>query len=170
MQSQRPAAVLILIYPIDETPHLVLTRRTETVQTHKGQISLPGGSHEGQETLVQTALREANEELAVATTGLDVLGTLTPLYVGVSDFLITPVVAIASHRPDFFPDPVEVVEVIEAPLAQLVDPAIRVEEDWQIRGVTVRVPFFAIGPNKVWGATAMILAEFVALLEQARQS
>lgn len=98
------------------------------------------------------------------------LGTLTPLYVGVSDFLITPVVAIASHRPDFFPDPVEVVEVIEAPLAQLVDPAIRVEEDWQIRGVTVRVPFFAIGPNKVWGATAMILAEFVALLEQARQS
>jgi 8-oxo-dGTP pyrophosphatase MutT (NUDIX family) len=161
----RDAAVLILIYPISPTLHLVLTRRTETVQNHKGQISLPGGAHEGAESLQQTALREAHEELAVDPAGLEILGSLTPLYVGVSDYLITPVVALTAHRPDFHPDPVEVVEAIDMPLALLLDPGARREEDWQIRGFTVHVPFFAVGPHKVWGATAMILAELAALLE-----
>jgi 8-oxo-dGTP pyrophosphatase MutT (NUDIX family) len=161
----RVAAVLILVYPIASVLHLVLTRRTETVQNHKGQISLPGGAHEGQESLEETALREAREELAIATGGLELLGRLTPLYVGVSDYTITPVVAMTARRPRFRPDPVEVVEAIEVPLSILLDPAARRQEDWEIRGVHARVPFFAIGPHKVWGATAMILAEFAALLE-----
>ena len=165
--SGRAAAVLILIYPVDGAPYLALTRRTETVQNHKGQISLPGGAHEGNETITQTALREANEELAVITSGVELLGTLTPVYIGVCDYLITPVVAIATQRPDFRPDPLEVVEAIEIPLSLLLDPAARSEEDWEIRGFSVHVPFFSVGPHKVWGATAMILAEFAALLEQA---
>jgi 8-oxo-dGTP pyrophosphatase MutT (NUDIX family) len=163
----RDAAVLVLVYPIGFTLHLVLTRRTETVQNHKGQISLPGGAREGQESLVQAALREANEELAIPTTGLELLGSLTPLYVGVSDYLITPAVAIAAERPQFRPDPLEVVEAIDVPLALLLDPGARREEDWEIRSARVHVPFFALGPHKVWGATAMILAEFAALLETA---
>ena len=165
-RRERAAAVLILVYPLDAVPHLVLTRRTDTVQSHKGQISLPGGSHEGNETLIETALREANEEIAVSSANLEVLGTLTPLYVGVSDYLITPVVAIAPRRPDFRPDPVEVVEVIEAPLYLLLDASIRVEEDWIVRDVPVHIPFFAVGPHKVWGATAMMLSEFAVMLEQ----
>jgi len=143
----------------------VLTRRTETVQTHKGQISLPGGAREGDETLIATALREAHEELNVTPDGLEVLGTLTPLYVGVSGYLITPVVGIAPQRPPFRPDPLEVVEIIEPPLSILLDPGARREEDWEIRGQPVHVPFFAVGPHKVWGATAMILSEFADLLE-----
>jgi len=168
-QHGRAAAVLLVVYLIDGDPHLVLTRRTETVQNHKGQISLPGGAREGNETLVETALREANEEVAVQPGDLQVLGTLTPVFVAVSGYLITPVVAVSARRPAFVPDPVEVVEVIEAPLSCLVDPAARREEDWELRGANVHVPYFAIGPHKVWGATAMILAEFAALLEGARQ-
>jgi 8-oxo-dGTP pyrophosphatase MutT (NUDIX family) len=163
----RASAVLILVYPAHDELHLVLTRRTDTVQNHKGQISLPGGAREDQETAVENALREANEELAIAPAGLEVLGTLSHVYVGASDYLITPVVAIAPHRPDFQPDPIEVVEVIEAPLSCLLDPAARQEEEREIRGINAQVPFYAIGPHKVWGATAMILAEFAALLENA---
>ena len=166
-RRERAAAVLILVYLVDDVPYLVLTRRTDTVQTHKGQISLPGGSREGNETPVETALREANEEVSVSSANLEILGTLTPIYIGVSDYLITPVVAIAPHRPDFRADPVEVVEIIEAPLSLLLDPSVRVEEDWDVRGVSVRIPFFAVGPHKVWGATAMILSEFAAMLEQS---
>jgi len=166
----RPASVLILVYPLHSAPHLVLTRRTETVQTHKGQVSLPGGAREGDETIEQTAKREADEELAIRADGLELLGTLSPLYVGVSDYLITPVVALSTLRPNFRADPVEVVEVIEAPLSLFVDPSARRTEEWEIRGAPVRVPFFAVGSHKVWGATAMILAEFSALLERELQS
>lgn len=168
-QHGRDAAVLILVYLIDADPYLVLTRRVETVQNHKGQISLPGGAHEGEETLVETALREAREEIAVSPGDVQVLGTLTPVYVSVSGYLVTPFVAITAQRPTFRPDPSEVVEAIEAPLNSLLDPALRHEEDWQIRGATVHVPYFAIGSHKVWGATAMILAEFASLLEAACQ-
>ena len=163
----RAAGVLVLIYPLDNVPHLVLTRRTDTVQSHKGQVSLPGGAHEGDETIEQTALREAREELAVPANRLELLGTLSPLYVGVSDYLITPLVALSPERPHFRPDPLEVVEVIETPLSLLVDASARRIEEWDIRGAAVRVPFFAIGHHKVWGATAMILAEFAALLDGA---
>ncbi len=168
-QHGRDAAVLIIVYPLDGDPYFVLTRRTETVQNHKGQISLPGGAREGDESLVDTALREAREEIAVEPAELDVLGMLTPLYVPVSGYLITPCVAIAARRPTFRPDPLEVVEIIEAPLSCLIDPALRQEDDWPVRGAIAHVPYFAIGPHKVWGATAMILAEFASLLEAARQ-
>jgi len=161
----KEAAVLILVYPIEGVPHLVLTKRTETVANHKGQISLPGGAREGDEDLLTTALRETREELGIDTDALDILGSLTPLYVGTSDYLITPLVAVAPARPAFRPDPVEVDELIEAPLALLVDPGRCVEEDWDIRGFRLRVPFFRIGPHKVWGATAMILSELATLLE-----
>lgn len=159
--------MLILVYPVHDVLYLVLTRRTDTVQNHKGQISLPGGAREDRETAADNALREANEELAIVPAGLEVLGTLTPVYVAASDYVITPVVAIAPHRPDFQPDPIEVMEVIEAPLSCLLDPAARQEEEREIRGIYAHVPFYAVGPHKVWGATAMILAEFAALLESA---
>jgi 8-oxo-dGTP pyrophosphatase MutT (NUDIX family) len=166
----RGAAVLVLIYAIDGALHLVLTRRTETVQNHKGQISLPGGAQEAGESLIQTALREANEELAIATDGLEILGTLSDIYVNVSNYLITPVVALAPARPTFHPDPIEVTAVIEMPLSLLLDPPARGEEDWEVRGAPVHVPFFIVGQHKVWGATAMILAEFAHLLEKAAGS
>lgn len=164
----KEGGVLILLYPRRAQLHLALTRRTDTVAHHKGQISLPGGEREPHDgSLKMTALRETQEELGIETGGLQVLGTLTPLYIPVSDYCIYPYIASSEERPGFHPDPVEVAEVLEVPLSQLMDPATRQVEDWVVRGFPMRVPFFAVGVHKVWGATAMVLSEFVALLRSS---
>lgn len=160
----RRAAVLALFYPCDHEVCLVLTRRTDALETHKGQISLPGGSMDPGEDVDTAARREALEELAVDPATIDVLGQLSPLYIPPSGFCIYPVVGYTPSRPVFQPNPTEVAEVIEAPLRLLAAPATRCEEVWSIRGADVRVPFYAVGPHKVWGATAMVLCELLALL------
>ena len=160
----RQGGVLILLYSKDGHLHFPLTRRTETLGDHKGQISLPGGAREGDEPLEWTALRETHEELGVDPRSVKVLGGLTPLYIFHSDYCITPYVAARPARPTFVPDPVEVAEVLEVPLLTLLDPAIRQEEEWVLHETITRVPFYQIGEHKVWGATAMVLSEFAAVL------
>jgi 8-oxo-dGTP pyrophosphatase MutT (NUDIX family) len=166
-EKPRQAGVLILLYPHNGQLQFPLTRRTETVETHKGQISLPGGAQEGSERLQDTALRETCEELAACREALTVLGPLSPLYIPPSGFLIHPFVAYADARPSFDPDPVEVAELIEVPLPLLLDPLTKEREEWLIRGSRVDVPFFHIFGHKVWGATAMVLAELVTVLHEA---
>ncbi len=163
----RAGGVLLLLYPINGRLHLVLTRRTEELSRHKGQISLPGGAREPGESFEEAALREAHEELNLNPADVQVLGRLSPLYIPPSNYCIRPVVGYTPARPDFQPDPREVAEVLEVPLAELLDPATVREEDWLLRGITVRVPFFAVQQHKVWGATAMVLAEFVALIRSS---
>lgn len=165
--SPREAAVLILLYPRDGRLCFPLTRRTDTVENHKGQISLPGGAREAGESLPETALRETREELRAGPDDWAVLGALTPLYIPPSGFLISPFVAYSSTRPTFDPDPVEVAELIETPLALLFDPALVVREEWELRGILTQVPFFHVYGHKVWGATAMVLSELVTLLREA---
>jgi 8-oxo-dGTP pyrophosphatase MutT (NUDIX family)/predicted RNA-binding protein with TRAM domain len=161
------AGVLVLLYPgRDGELSLVLTRRTESVENHRGQISLPGGSMEAGENAVAAALREAQEELAVNPARLELLGKLSPLYIPASGFCIYPVVAYAWERPAFLPDPREVAEVIEVPLAHLLEPSVCCVEQRQMEGREVRVPFYAVGRHKVWGATAMVLCELLTLLSQ----
>jgi 8-oxo-dGTP pyrophosphatase MutT (NUDIX family) len=160
----RQGGVLILLYPKDGRLYFPLTRRTETLEDHRGQISLPGGAREGDEPLEWTALRETHEELGVDPQSVEVLGALTPLYIFLSDYCITPYVAARPDRPTFIPDPVEVAEVLRVPLLTLLDPTIRREEEWVLHGTSTRVPFYQIGEHKVWGATAMVLSEFVVVL------
>ncbi len=159
------AAVLILLYPGDEGAAIVLTRRTDTVGRHASQVSLPGGRREDGESLEETALRECAEELAVEPRSVTVLGRLSPLDVHASGFRIHPVVGTADARPDFAPDPREVAEIIEAPLAAL-GPSAR-EETWTYQGLTRQVPFFLVQSHKIWGATAMILSELLELVGEA---
>jgi 8-oxo-dGTP pyrophosphatase MutT (NUDIX family) len=161
----RQGGVLILLYPKDGRLHFPLTRRTETLEDHKGQISLPGGAREGDEPLEWTALRETYEELGVDPQTVQVLGALTPLYIFPSDYCITPYVAARPDRPTFVPDPIEVAAVLEVSLVTLLDPTIRQEEEWVLHGTATQVPFYQIGEHKVWGATAMVLSEFVAVLD-----
>jgi 8-oxo-dGTP pyrophosphatase MutT (NUDIX family) len=161
----RRAAVLVLLYPGDGGLRLVLTRRTDVVENHRGQISFPGGSLDPGETIEQAALREAEEELGVNPAEPELLGRLSPLYIQHSGFCVFPVVAHVGARPVFTPSPHEVAEVIEASLTHLLSPATRGEETWQLRGAPVQVPFYAVGPHKVWGATAMMLSELLALLQ-----
>lgn len=161
----RRAGVLVLIYPCGDDACLVLTRRTDVLDTHRGQISFPGGSLDPGEDAATAALREGWEELAIDPARLEVIGALSPLYIPPSGFCIYPTVAVAAARPDFIPNPHEVAEIIEAPLAHLLAPNTRQEEVWEIRGAPVRVPFYAVGHHKVWGATAMVLCELLALLQ-----
>ncbi len=161
----RQAGVLLILYPIHGALHLALTVRTSDLNHHSGQISLPGGGwEEGDGSLQETALREAREEIGISVERLELFGSLTPLYVPTSNNLVHPFVAYASQRPTFHPDPKEVAELLDVPLSLLLDPATRREEDWIWHGIPLHVPFYAVGAHKVWGATAIRLAEFLALL------
>ena len=169
--SQEPpqhAGVLLLLYPQGHSLYFVLTKRTETVLNHKGQISFPGGRREeGDLSLAHTALREAEEELGIALPEAELLGELTIHHTSASNYDIHPFVAQLPCRPEFHPSEAEVAEVLEVPLADLLDPARLVEEDWELRGREVIVPFFALNGQKVWGATGTILNEFKVMLESA---
>jgi 8-oxo-dGTP pyrophosphatase MutT (NUDIX family) len=162
----RRAGVLVLLYPRGDELYLVLTRRTEQLVSHRGQVSFPGGGLHVGESVRQAALREAEEELSVAPAELDLLGDLSPLYIPASGYCVYPLVAFAARRPDFLPSPHEVAEIIETPLSRLLDPATRCEEMWPWQDGYRRVPFYAIGEHKVWGATAMMLCELVTLINE----
>lgn len=162
----RRAGVLILLYPHGGEWRFPLMKRVEDGLVHSGQISLPGGSQENGESLRDTALREACEEIGAPCAEVDVLGELTTIYIPPSNFLVTPTVGCVNARPDFRCDPREVAELIEVPLRMLFDPAVIRREPWTLRGAEVEVPFYQIGPHKVWGATAMILSEFSMALKR----
>jgi 8-oxo-dGTP pyrophosphatase MutT (NUDIX family) len=160
----RKAGVLILFYVKDGRLTLLLTRRTERVLHHRGQISLPGGEQHPGESLEATALRETIEELGLDLTAVRVLGRLTPLYIPPSNYCIYPTVAVLPGPLVFHLQPEEVEEVLEVPLEDLADPASVRRETWHYGGLDHDVPFYAFGSYKIWGATAMVLAELLALL------
>ncbi len=161
------AGVMLLLYPREKAPHIVLIRRTSTVLRHKDQIGFPGGQFEEGEDAFRAALRETGEEIGITPDRVSVVGALTPLYIPPSNFCIYPVVGTAEGPLVFTPERSEVAEIIEVPFARLLDPASARREDWTLGGRTVDVPFYAFGPHKIWGATAMVLAEFLALLKAA---
>jgi 8-oxo-dGTP pyrophosphatase MutT (NUDIX family) len=130
---------------------------------------LPGGRYDdGDGDLQQTALREAWEELAIPSSEVTMWTSLTPVWIPVSNYQITPWVGWSDTRPAFKPAPTEVAELIEAPLAELLRPDMIHTETWELRGQRMQVPFFALGTHKVWGATSMILAELVGKLRNRR--
>lgn len=163
----REAAVLILLYERAGQLVLPLTYRTQTVGLHKGQISLPGGGREPQDaTIEDTALRETREELGIPEEAVQVLGQLTPLYIPSSSYCVFAVVGYADAPALLDINPYEVAAVFEVPLARLLDPATRQVETRERNGAPWIVPYYRIDEHQVWGATAMILAEFVALLRE----
>jgi 8-oxo-dGTP pyrophosphatase MutT (NUDIX family) len=166
--QHREAAVLLLVYPdAAGANQLVLMRRPDYSGPHSGQVALPGGRRERDETLLQTALRETQEELGVDPGVVTVLGALSPLYVRASNHLVYPFVAASARRPDFEPCAREVAEVIEVSIERLRDRRYRGLEVVRFEAFgRVRVPYFALPGARIWGATGMILGEFLTVLEQ----
>lgn len=169
----RRAGALLLLYPGAQGTSIVLTQRHADLPHHGGQISLPGGGLHSGESPVEGALREAQEEIGLDPSDVRVVGSLSTLWVIVSRFVVHPIVAVAPARPAFAPAPGEVASLIEAPLAALRDPA-GLKWDRRLRpqpggqpGPPIWVPYFDVGGHQVWGATAMILGEFAALLDPA---
>jgi len=160
----RQAAGLLLLFPVDDDAHVVLTVRADTLGRHGGQVSLPGGVAEPGETYPQAALREAHEEIALATSSVCVLGALTPIDIPVSGFRLHPVVGAATARPSFAPADGEVARILEVGLAELFDPARLATISFSREGREIVAPGFHIAGAHIWGATAMILAEFLVLL------
>lgn len=162
--AARESGVLVLLYPLDGELHVPLILRTEDGGSHSGQVSFPGGGQEEGETITDTALREAREEIGVDPASLTVLGALTPLYIPASGNRIHPLVAFAESRPRFQLEATEVQRVVEAPLALFMDEGNVAEETWHFGAYPVQVPFFPVDGLKVWGATAMVLSELAAAL------
>jgi 8-oxo-dGTP pyrophosphatase MutT (NUDIX family) len=156
----RHAAGLLLVFPIEDEAHVVLTVRADTVR-HGGQVSLPGGVAEAGETYEQAALREALEEVALAPGTVRVLGALTPLDIPVSGFRLHPIVGVAESRPVLAPADGEVARILEVRVASLCDPAQRTSLTIVRDGREVVAPAFRVGDVDIWGATAMVLAEFL---------
>jgi 8-oxo-dGTP pyrophosphatase MutT (NUDIX family) len=168
----RNAAGLLLVFPKEETPrffpdrdeaHIILTVRADGLR-HGGQVSLPGGVVDPGETFEQAALREAHEEVALVLDDVRLLGALTPLDIPVSGFRLHPIVAAHPTRPQLTPSDSEVARILEVSVDDLLNPGHLVTTERRREGVAFTVPAFRIANVEIWGATAMVLAEFLALL------
>ena len=160
----RLAAALLLLYPGESGAAVPLTVRASGLTRHAGQISLPGGATDPGETLTEAALREASEEIGIDPATVRVLGELTPIHVLVSGFTLHPIVGVTDARPPFQAAPGEVDEIVEVRLEDLKD-ASRIRTGTRQReGVAVEYPYFDLYGHQVWGATAMVLGEFICLL------
>lgn len=166
----RPAAVLVPLFERDDTWHVLLTRRTDTVEEHKGQVALPGGAREpGDPDAVATALRETYEELGIPPDAVTVLGELSPQPV-ISGFLVTPVVGIIPEDLQIWPAPQEIARVFSVPLTWLADPA-RVRQEYR-HWAGMNYPIYVYEPydgEVIWGLTARILRELLWVVGLVRE-
>ncbi|MEA1881183.1 MAG: CoA pyrophosphatase [Candidatus Marinimicrobia bacterium] len=166
IETAIPAAVLILLFPQDKDFHFFLTERTNEVEHHKGQISLPGGVWEEGEQLQETAIRETEEEIGVEKSSINFIGGLTPFFTPVTGFIIHPFVGWSKEKPVTSIQNNEVHELFTASISDLINENTLIIENWTISGYDAKVPLYNFGGRKVWGATAAILSEFKSILEE----
>jgi len=158
----RIGAVLILLFEEDGVLKTCFIERTQNEGIHSGQVAFPGGKKEPDETLEQAVLREVEEEIGVPRADVMLLGQLTELYIPPSNFLVHPFVGAISYQPNFFPQADEVAEIIEINLDNLSDERYQGEKKIMLNnGVTVETPCYLLNGKTVWGATAMIISEFL---------
>lgn len=166
----REASVLALLVPPESDPAVVLTVRRTELPDHAGQISFPGGQREHGERLHTTALRETEEEIGLPRHKVEILRALTPLYIPPSDFCVYPFLGGSSNPTSLVETDREVQQVLRVSLGTLLNPDTRVVEPWTLHGTTVDVPYYHVDDYKIWGATAMMLAEVLALIRDLYES
>jgi len=160
----RDAAGLVLITPIDDRAHVVLTVRAPNLGRHGGQVSLPGGVIEPGEAHEAAALREAHEEVGLDRANVRILGRLTAIEIPVSGFRLHPVVGVAPQRPSFTAADAEVAQILLIAIDELMSPGCLTAVERPRGDQVVVAPTFRIGGHEIWGATAMVLAELLVLL------
>ncbi len=159
----RQAAVLILLYEEDSKINTVLIERTPDPGPHSGQIAFPGGRREAYDNdLIDTAIREAEEEVGVTIKRENVIGSLTPVEIPISGYSVLPVLAMIDTKPIFTPCPDEVNQIIEVELTEFLSTL--THKAIVARGYDISAPCFTIGEIVVWGATAMVLNELKDML------
>ena len=173
-ETARPAAVLVLIAPASDTPdaeaELILIRRVDRGGHHAGDVALPGGRFEvGDADAADAALREAAEEVGLdrVAAGVRVVGELQTFWIPVSDYRVTPVLAIAARRPELIPSPAEVEAIVRVPLAAFLPGATIEIVETTIRGFPLRFGAYPTNGLRVWGATARILGQLGAIVGPA---
>ena len=161
----RAAAVLILLYPYKKDWYFFLTRRSNNVGHHKGQISLPGGVVEKNESYQYTSIRETHEEIGISMNEINIIGNLSSLHVPVSNFQIFPFIGYLDRKPDTTLNLNEVKEIFSVPINQLIsDKSLKTQEKL-FSNEFLTVPYFSLCNEMVWGATSAILSEFKSTIK-----
>ena len=167
-KDPKSAAVLMLLYPIEEKLHTVFIRRPEYRGVHSNQISFPGGRKENRDkNFLETALREAVEEIGIERQKIRIIGSLSPLYIPPSNFLVRPCVGFYPERPEFVLQEREVVGILEVSLDLLSNRKIIKYKSMNLAdGYSAKTPYYDIGFTFIWGATAMMISEFLDVYER----
>jgi 8-oxo-dGTP pyrophosphatase MutT (NUDIX family) len=163
------SAVLILLFPCNNSIHTVLIQRPEYSGVHSGQVAFPGGKfEEDDKELSRTALREASEEVGVNPKVVEIIGCLTDIYITPSNFLVRPFIAYSYELPSFIADVHEVQKIIQVDLFSLNDEKIKsVKSILHSNGVKAKTPYYEIEGLTIWGATAMMISELNVVVEQS---
>ena len=160
-EDARRSAVLLLLFPYKEKLSIVFIKRNNDAPHHSGQIAFPGGGCEQEDkTIIDTALREANEEVGVIKNNIEIIGKLTPLYIPVSNHYVMPVVGFSEITPNFIPKESEVQKIIKISVKELFKPENKASKTFNKYNSTFEAPYYDANGEHIWGATAMILSEF----------
>ncbi len=163
--SYRNSSVLVPVIAWNGKYEVLLTLRTAGIK-HGGQISFPGGGKEGDETIEETALREAHEETGLISEHVTIAGHLSPLFVNHSNHMVTPVVGFVQEEQEFTANPNEVDEIFMVGFEELIEKKNHIREEWKLRDIKYNVPFWDVHRVPLWGATAMMLSELVELYKE----
>ncbi len=168
--NHRKGAVLILLYPSENKAFFPLIKRPEYSGVHSGQIAFPGGKMEEEDDdEIETALREAWEEVGILPEQVKLIGRMSDLFIPTSNFLVTPVLGYSEVMPDFVPEEKEVARIIQTAFSTLFEPTFRKKKILEFsNSFRLDTPYFEVDQEMVWGATAMILSELLQILENGK--
>lgn len=164
----RVGAVMSLIYPVNEIPHILFIERPVYDGVHSGQIAFPGGKIEKtDESYLHAALRETHEEVGIASNQIEILGALSEVYVLASNFMVYPFAGLLNEIPSLTLEQKEVANTLEVPLYKFFEPGIIKEKPIKnALGFTLMAPYYDLDGKVLWGATAMMVSELCAILKQ----
>ena len=166
-EKSRKAGVLILLYPKNQELYIALIQRTEYNGPHSGQISFPGGkSEQNDKNIIDTALRESQEEIGINPKMVNIFGQLTPLHIPISNFIVYPIIGMYETTPVFKANPTEVKRVIEIKLEDLLNPNNCTSEEFKYGDLSFVAPIYNPENITIWGATAMMLSEFIEVVRK----